>query len=139
MIHRAIGIILFLTGLVVLLLPRYILPVCEYHGYSPMACSHTGTAEMFLGLIVMAAATGIILSMNIEVLRWSSFTVVATGVSMLLIPTAIGFCHSTDMPCNYGTIPAVRLAGTCILIVSFTGFFLSLRREKKRESRGDKQ
>lgn len=128
MMRKAIGIAVFLMGLVVVLVPRYILPVCEYQGYSRMACTSTGLAEMFMGLIVMASSLGIFFSKSAETLRWLSFTLIASGTSVLLIPEAIGYCHSSSMPCNYGTIPVLRLTGVLILVISFGGFFASLKR-----------
>lgn len=131
MTHRIVGAVLFLAGLVVVLLPRYILPVCEYYGYPAMACSHTGMAERFIGFIVMAASCGIFLTGTREALRWLALTVLTSGVSIVLLPEAIGYCHSNSMPCNYGTIPALRLIGALIILLSLTGFLVSLRRQEK--------
>ncbi len=131
MINRIFGVIFFVGGLLVLLVPRFILPVCEYQGYNPMACSHTALAEMFVGFVTMAGATGLFFSKGADGLRWLSFTVLATGVSVLWIPEAIGYCHSSRMPCNYGTIPVLRLLGVLIVLLSMAGFLLSFRREKR--------
>ena len=128
MINWKFGIILFLLGLLVLLTPRYIFPTCEYQGFTRMACTYTGTAEMFIGAIVMSAAVGIILSKNQETLRWSCLTILAAGVSAILVPEAIGYCHSSEHPCNYGTVPVLRLIGVLIVLLSLTGFFASFRR-----------
>jgi hypothetical protein len=131
MINRIVGVMFFLMGLMVLLVPRFILPVCEYRGYNPMACSHTALAEMFMGIMVMAAATGLFFSRSSEGLRWLSFTILASGVSVIWIPEAIGYCHSGLMPCNYGTVPVLRMLGVLIVLLSLTGFLLSFRKEKR--------
>ncbi len=131
MTNRIFGVLFFLTGLMVLLVPRFILPVCEYQGFNPMACSHTAIAEMFVGIMVMAAATGLFFSRSGEGLRWLSFTALAAGISVIWIPEAIGYCHSGHMPCNYGTIPVLRLLGVLIVLLSLAGFLLSLRKEKR--------
>src|SRR5512143_3553794 len=114
MIQKMIGIVLFLTGLMVVLVPRYILPVCEYQGYSKMACSYTALSERCMGLIVMVSSLGIFFSRNAETLRWLALTPTALGISVFLIPDAIGYCHSSSMPCNYGTLPFLRLQGILI-------------------------
>jgi hypothetical protein len=129
-ISMKFGIILLLMGLLVLLTPRYIMPTCEYQGFSKMACSYTGTAEMFLGAIVMMAAAGMVLSGSRETLRWSGLTSIAAGLSVILVPEALGYCHNSRMPCNYGTIPVLRLLGGLIMFLSLAGFLISLRREK---------
>ncbi len=120
-----IGGILFSLGLLVLLTPRFILPVCEYHGYKAMNCSYTGISEMFMGGIIMASAAGILFSTSGETLRWSAVTTLVTGVSVMTLPEAIGYCHSSSMPCNYGTIPILRLTGSAVILASLTGFVLS--------------
>ena len=130
MINWKFGVILFLMGLVVVLVPRYILPVCGYQGYSPMACTHTAIAEMFMGFIVMAASAGMAFSKGNEALRWLSLTVLAAGISVIGMPEAIGYCHSSRMPCNYGTIPVLRLLGVLIILLALAGSLLSLKREK---------
>lgn len=124
------GIMLFLMGLLVFLTPHYILPTCEYQGFSRMACSYTGTAEMFMGAIVMTAAVGIVLSKTRETLRWCGLTVLAAGLSVIFLPEAIGYCHNSRMPCNYGTVPVLRLLGGLIILISLVGFLISLRGEK---------
>jgi hypothetical protein len=124
------GIMLLLMGLLVFLTPRYIMPTCEYQGFSKMACSYTGTAEMFLGAIVMTAAAGMVLSGARETLKWSGLTAIAAGISVILVPEAIGYCHNSRMPCNYGTVPVLRLLGGLIIVLSLAGFIISLRREE---------
>ncbi len=123
---------LFLMGLLVLLTPRYILPTCEFQGLSRMACTYTGTAEMFIGAIVMIAAVGMILSKTYEALRWSGLTTLAAGISVILVPEAIGYCHNSQHPCNYGTVPMLRLLGALIILLSIAGFIISLKGEKSR-------
>jgi hypothetical protein len=131
MIQKTIGIVLFLMGLMVVIVPRYILPVCEHQGYSKMACSYTALSEMFLGFIVMVSSLGIFFSRSAEALRWLALILIASGTSVLLIPEAIGYCHSSNMPCNYGTIPVLRLTGVLIILVSFGGFFASFKRASR--------
>lgn len=123
---------LFLMGLLVLLTPRYILPTCEFQGLSRMACTYTGTAEMFIGAIVMIAAVGMILSKTYEALRWSGLTTLAAGISVILVPEAIGYCHNSQHPCNYGTVPMLRLLGALIILLSIAAFIISLKGEKSR-------
>lgn len=132
MTNRIIRAILFFLGLLVLFTPHYILPVCEYHGYNKMACSYTGIAEMFIGFIIMTISVGIFLSKPIDMLRWAAVTIIVTGVTVVLLPETIGYCHSSKMPCTYGTIPALRLLGAMIILLSFIGFLLSFKKNSRR-------
>jgi hypothetical protein len=122
------GIVLFLMGLMVVLVPRYIFPACEYQGYSKMTCSYSAISEMFMGAIVMVSSAGIFFSKNSGTLRWLALVLIALGTSVLLIPESIGYCHSSSMPCNYGTIPVLRLLGVLIVLLSLAGFFASFKR-----------
>lgn len=131
MIQKMIGIVLFLMGLMVVLVPRYILPVCEYQGYSKMACSYTALSEMFMGITVMVSSLGIFFSKSGESQRWLALTLITSGTSVLLIPVVIGYCHSSNMPCNYGTIPVLRLAGILIILVSLGGFLVSFKKASR--------
>lgn len=128
---KILGAILFLSGALVLFIPRFILPVCEFQGFAPMTCSHTGTAEMFMGGVMATASLGIFFSKATEAARWPALSALAAGLSVLLIPDAIGYCHSTRMPCNYGTVPALRLVGGVITLASLSAFLLSLKKERK--------
>lgn len=131
MMNRKFSVALFLLGLLVASVPRFILPVCEYQGFNPMTCSHTGTAESFVGLIILAAAAGLFFSKSGEGLLWLSVVTLVAGISVALLPSAIGYCHSDRMPCNYGTVPALRLLGALIILLSLGGVFLSFRRGKE--------
>ena len=115
-------------GTLILLTPRYLFPTCEYQGFKEMACSYMGTAEMFVGFIIDVAAAGICLSKSNDALRWPSLTVFSGAISVLLLPQAIGYCHSSAMPCHYGTVPVLRLFGAVALVVSLTGFLVSYRK-----------
>ncbi|MCL5023106.1 MAG: DUF4418 family protein [Nitrospirae bacterium] len=130
MINWKFGIILFFMGLMVLLVPRYILPVCGYQGFEPMTCTQTAIAEMFMGFVVMTASAGMAFSKGRQPLRWLSLTTLAAGISVIWIPEAIGHCHSTRMPCNYGTVPVLRLLGVLIILLSLASSLLSLKKER---------
>jgi hypothetical protein len=131
MTNRKFGIAFLLIGLMLVLVPRYILPVCEYQGYNPMSCSNTAVAEMFIGFVVMAAAAGLFFSRGAGSLRWLSLAILASGISVLWIPEAIGYCRSDRMPCNYATVPVLRLLGVLLILSSLAGFLLSFKGEKK--------
>ncbi len=106
---KAAGIISIISGILLFLVPRYILPVCEYEGYSPMHCSDMARAEYLIGVLLIASAAGMLL------FRRSSAALAAAGSALLLsiaayvVPDITGYCKSTKMPCHYGTVPAVRL------------------------------
>jgi len=130
--NKIIGGLLLPMGALIFFIPRYIFPTCYYHGFHLMACSYMGTAEMAVGFIIMAVACGMLLSKSDEALRWLSLTALATGITVLVLPDAIGYCHSSDMPCNYATVPALQLFGSIVLLLSLTGMAISFRKDHSR-------
>lgn len=129
--HKILGSLFFFLGILIALTPRYILPVCEFYGKPKMACSHTGSSELFLGLIIISISIGTFFSKSAETLRWLMFVAFFSGFSVILVPEVIGYCLNPRMPCNYGTIPMLRLLGLSTLITSLVGFFISRRGEAK--------
>lgn len=125
--HKLFGALSFLFGILVALTPRYILPVCEFHGKSKMACSYTGQAELFIGLFLVAISIGTFLSKSLDAFKWLMFVAFFAGISVILIPEVLGYCLNPQMPCNYGTVPILRLWGLSIIILSFVGFLISRR------------
>ncbi len=106
---KTAGIISLVSGILLFLVPRYILPVCEYQGYAPMHCSDMAGSEYVIGALLLVSGTGIVS------FRRSSAVLAAAGFTLLLsiagyfVPDITGYCKSTKMPCHYGTVPAVRL------------------------------
>jgi hypothetical protein len=124
---RGYAIALAVFGLLLILTPRFILPVCEYHGKQVMNCSHTAHYEMTLGAFMIAAA-GLSAFWNASIARWLVPAIfLISGMAAIVIPEAAGYCRNPEMPCNYGTVPALRLLG-CALAITSIASFLSLRK-----------
>lgn len=129
MTNRGFGALFLVTGLAVILTPRFILPVCEYAGYEPMACSTTATAEIVAGAAIVVIAVSLLLTPGKRSLRLLCGIALIAGASVVYLPEAVGYCRNVGMPCNYGTVPALRLLGTVTILASLAGFFLSLKPE----------
>lgn len=124
---RIYAIAFAVLGLLFILLPRFILPVCEYLGKPEMNCSHTAHYEMTLGALVIICS-GLLAFMNAPLVKWLIPAIfLLAGVAAIAIPEIIGYCHNPDMPCNYGTVPGLRLLGGALSITAIVSFF-SLRK-----------
>jgi hypothetical protein len=117
--------VFFVLGALVSLTPRYILPVCEFYGKQRMACSYTGEAELFVGLIMVSISLAAFLSKVKETLKWLMFVAFFAGLSVILIPEVLGYCPSPNMPCHYGTVPLLRLLGGLSVLGSLAGLVMS--------------
>jgi hypothetical protein len=120
----------FMGGLLLLLVPRYILPVCEYEGYSRMHCSDTALAEYAVGALLMVIGAG-----TFFLKRWWQLIAGTAAACLLFIvsywlPDVFGYCQSPRMPCNYGMVPGVRfiaIAGIVLTIIALVSFARSSR------------
>lgn len=124
-----IGAVSLFLGIFVILTPHLILPVCEYHGFQRMACSYTGLTEVFTGVMIIFISVGIIFSRTREAIIWLSIMLFISGLSVILIPQVLGYCASTRMPCNYGTVPALIFEGIIITILASVNFIITVRRK----------
>ena len=119
-------------GLLLILVPRYILPACEYEGFPPMHCSDTAKAEYLVGAALMVIG-GVLLYLNKNSLAVIGAVTagVLYGIAFWL-PDKIGYCHSSRMPCNYGMIPGIRfisLAGFVLMIIAVVGLLRTSRKK----------
>jgi len=125
--NRIAGAAVFALGLLLSLTPRYILPVCEFAGKSPMNCGYMGRAEIFMGTIVVSIGAGAFFSKGAEALRWLMLVGLVAGAASILLPQVLGYCPSSQMPCHYGTVPMLRLLGGALIITSASGLALAFR------------
>src|SRR5512143_1846940 len=120
-----------MSGLLLILVPHFILPVCEYEGYPAMHCSDTARAEYVVGALLMAAGIGAFLLKT----RTSIIGAVASIILYIiafLLPDKYGYCHSSRMPFNYGTVPGIRfivIIGGIIMVVAIISFVRSTRKK----------
>ena len=119
-----------LSGILLILVPRFILPVCEYEGYPAMHCSDTAHAEYVVGALLLVAGIVVFL------LKWTRTTIIGAMVSIILyiaaflLPDIYGYCHSSRMPCNYGAVPGIRFIasiGGIIMVVAIISLLRSTR------------
>ena len=129
--NAVFGFIFSLIGFLIILTPKYILPVCEYtrESHALSSCSYMGKAEMLFGFVMVGIALGSFFSKTNEALKWLMPPALFTAISVIALPTVTGYCASPHMPCNFGTVPLLRLIGGVAGILAIVGFVLA--REKK--------
>ena len=119
-------------GILFLLVPRYVLPACEYAGYSRMHCSDTAQAEQVIGavLVVVSAITFFVKSTSMPLVG-AIISTILFGIAFWL-PDKFGYCLSPRMPCNYGMVPAVRFL-SIIGILTMIGVVFSIARSSLKK------
>jgi hypothetical protein len=127
-----VGITALVFGILYLLLPRYVLPVCEYSGFARMHCSDTAQAEQVIGavLIVVSGMTFFMKSATMPLVSAVLSTIVF-GIAFWL-PDKFGYCLSPKMPCHYGMVPAVRFLSIIGMLIMIGFLFRIVRSSRKK-------
>jgi len=133
---KAIGALLVLLGIVVILTPWIIFPVCEMQGLFlktasgtnfPMTCGWAARAETGVGALIMVAGGLLIARSTTETRQAVGIFSIAMGALVVLFPTVlIGMCKVASHPCRMTTLPALELLGIVVIIV---GGYLVWKRE----------
>ncbi len=120
-------------GVLLLLMPTVILPICEYRGFPPMHCSETALAEYLIGALFIAAAAALFFLQKDRQLLVVESAAILLSVAAFVAPDMIGYCKSPQMPCHYGTVPAVKFVSAAAglgLIISVMLRIASMRRKR---------
>ena len=113
------GIVIALLGLLTALIPTVIFKVCAAMDGKFMKCHWTSQVEVALGIAVLVLGLLIVLAKENAASSAYAVASAVNGVLVILIPTVvIGVCGSADMPCNFGTKPALIIAGSLIVVVA---------------------
>ena len=132
-----IGALLIILGILVILTPWILFPVCEVEGMylktasgmqQPMKCGWSARAETAMGALIMLAGGLIIVRGTPETRQAAGIFTVAFGVLVIVFPTIlIGMCMLADHPCRQLTLPALEILGVIVILVG--GFLLWKRGE----------
>jgi hypothetical protein len=128
-----IAVTALMSGILLIFVPRFILPVCEYEGYPAMHCSYTARAEYVVGTLLLVTGIGAFL------LKSTRTSIIgAAVVSIILyiiafrIPDIYGYCHSSRMPCNYGAVPGIRFIASIGGIIMVVAIISLVRHSRKK-------
>jgi hypothetical protein len=122
------------AGLLLAILPRWVLPPCGHEGLPGLHCADTARAEIVVGALLVAAG-----ALAIGAARSWLLAADAAGCGALLafawlLPDVTGYCPSPRMPCHYGMVPGVRLVAMIAAAVLLVGWVaLARARRKGRE------
>jgi hypothetical protein len=122
------------SGLLLVLVPRFILPACEYEGYPAMHCSDTARAEYLIGALLVLVGGAAFFAKTAGLSLTGAAAALMLCVAAYLLPDSIGYCRSPRMPCNYGMVPAVRFiaaVGAVTMIVACAAIMNIVRTKGK--------
>lgn len=135
----AIAVILIIVGLLIAIVPWYILPVCEAadqnsdsmkdmkagsKGGMIMKCGYTARAEVGVGLLGVLLGLSLLVFPRRDSRRAIGVQTIGVGVVAVLLPTVlIGVCGTPSAPCVIGTKPGLILLGTITVIIGLVLLF----------------
>ena len=129
-----VAITALVYGILFFLVPRYVLPACEFAGYSRMHCSDTAQAEQVAGavLIAVSGTTFLVKSKTMPLIS----AVLQTIIFLIAfwLPDKFGYCLSPRMPCHYGMVPAVRFLSIIGILIMIGAMFIIIRSSRKKGS-----
>jgi len=133
---NGLGALLVLLGIVIILAPWVIAPVCEQYGNYvmttsgtkfPMPCGWTARAESGVGALVVVGGGLLIFRSTPETRQAVGVFSVAMGILVILFPTVItGMCRMADHPCRMLTLPVLEILGIIVILV---GGYLIMKKE----------
>ena len=132
-----------IIGLLFILFPLYILPVCPHetvnlstatmqgqveHVHTGvgkiMKCFWTGRAEVGVGSLIIAIGTLMLFCRKIFLRMGLSMAIACISLFALAIPTVlIGVCDNQMMRCNMGAKPALVLLSLLLFIIALVNTF----------------
>ena len=135
-LFRGLGALLAILGIIIILTPWVIFPVCEVHGLFvetaagmklPMPCGYSARAETGMGALIAVAGGLLVARWTPETRQAVGVFSSAAGVLVILFPVAlIGMCRLADHPCRLLTLPALEILGIVVIII---GGYLLWKRE----------
>jgi hypothetical protein len=108
------------AGLLLMAVPRWILPPCEGDGHARMRCSDTARAEIALGGLLLGAGVLAFAAKRPSPLVADAAASSALAVLAWIAPDVYGYCLGSGMPCHYGMVPGVRFVAALAAVVQGT-------------------
>ncbi len=140
------GISVAALGLLIVLVPVYIFPVCSHlietaaGDTVPMKCFWSRQAEIGIGLLILCG--GVLLAVFKSPLTRVGISIMTslTGILGILIPTLlIGGCKMATMACRSRTFPALIVLNILTVAVCAANAIYLWRRNNKLQEKTDGQ
>jgi hypothetical protein len=122
------------AGVLLLVIPRFVFPACEYIGRGRMHCTDAAHGEFVVGGLLVAAGAALAL------LRSGPASILVAAGAVLLcaaaffVPAYTRYCANPDMACHYGMVPSVRFIAVAVGIVEAVALAGLIRESKRRDA-----
>ncbi|MBR5975509.1 MAG: DUF4418 family protein [Clostridiales bacterium] len=122
--------IFVLLGLLVILAPTVLFPVCESE--MKMACFFTKKAEIGVGLLIAAIGVVSVFLKNKDIRIGLSIAQVLNAALVLALPLKLtGLCKKSDMACRVKTLPALIVLSVLLAVAAAAEIFILAKSEQE--------
>lgn len=131
---RVLGAVIVILGILLVLTPMYIFPVCGVGRYAPPpgepighhACHGTLKAVTVLGSVAVLAGLMPLLWPGRKTALTASAAALVIAALAVLFPTVItGLCKMPTMACRLGTLPALITIAVLTALTGAAGLYTS--------------
>ena len=128
--NRLIGTVVIILGLLLILTPWWIFPVCGKGRYAPKIgtiktphkCTNTLYAESALGIITLALGVAALARPSRKSVFTVSCLLMAVAILVSLFPLWLtGVCKMSTMPCRTGALPALVTISVMMAVTAVSG------------------
>ncbi len=121
-------IIYILIGILLILTPTVIFPVCE--GKMKMGCNYTAYAELGTGAFIIVLGIISVFFVSDKVRAGISISESAAGILAILFPTVLtGVCKSSEMRCHMATLPMLVIVGVILTLAALINVVYLLKKK----------
>ena len=128
---RIYSLLIVALSVLLILIPWLLFPVCGVGRYAVQKGMMMHGCGATLNFVTILGIIGIVIGVIVQVRPGrviaiaASISFAALGGLVILFPTAItGVCRVANMPCVYGTKPALIVAGFVMVLFGIAGFYL---------------
>lgn len=129
---RLVGVSALAGGALLVVVPRWVLSPCEYHGFPRMHCSDTAHAEMLVGAVLVLVGVATLLATRPWAVGAAGVLALALCAAAFALPERMGYCHNHNMPCTYGMVPGLRFIVSAVAAVVVVGLIGTARRARRK-------
>ena len=120
-------------GVLLLVIPRFVFPACEYLGRGRMYCTDAAHGEFVVGWLLVAAGAALLLLKAGTASICAAASAVALCAAAFVVPAYTRYCANPDMACRYGMVPSVRFIAVAVGIVEIAALTGLVRESRRRD------
>jgi hypothetical protein len=121
-------------GVLLLVIPRFVFPACEYLGRGRMHCTDAAHGEFLVGGLLAAAGAALLLLKSGPASILAAAGAALLSAAAFFVPAYTRYCANPDMACHYGMVPSIRFIAVAVGVVEAAALIGLVRESKRRDA-----